>query len=175
MSFNATVNGRNVELQWQTATETNNNYFTVLRSYNGLDFYPIAQIQGAGNSNEVLSYSYTDNMPYDGLNYYKLRQTDFDGTEDYSHTLVIQAEHEIQYYIFYSKGTIHIQLPQDSKEEYEIIIHNIHGHLLRSELISTSKGGSYHTINVSGLPHKILLITLRSNFRFFTEKVVAGN
>jgi hypothetical protein len=175
LSFDALLIGKSVQLNWQTAAEINNNYFTVLRSHNGLDFYPLAHIQGAGNSNEVLSYSYTDNMPYDGLNYYKLRQTDFDGTEDHSHTLVIQAEHENQYYIFYSNGNIHIQLPRSSKEEYEIRIHNIHGRMLRSELINTLQGGSYHTINVSDLPQQILLITLRNKFRFFTEKIVTGN
>ena len=175
LSFNALIKGKSVKLNWQTAAEINNNYFSVLRSHNGLDFYPIAHIQGAGYSNEVLSYSYTDNMPYEGLNYYKIRQTDFDGTEDYSHTLVIETEPEIQHYIFYSKGSIHLQLPQNSKEEYEIRIHSIQGHLLRSAKLNTLQGGSYHTISVSDLPEQILLITLRNKLRFFTEKVFTGN
>lgn len=175
LSFDAVLIGESIKLQWQTATEINNNYFTVLRSHNGLDFYPIAQIPGAGNSNEILSYTYTDYIPYEGVNYYKLRQTDFDGTKNYSHILVVKMEREIEPYIFYSNGNIHIQLHQNSKEEYEIRIHNIHGHILRSELINTLQGGIYQTINVSDLPKQILLITLKSKFRLFTEKVVTGN
>ncbi|MEY4595502.1 MAG: putative adhesin, partial [Bacteroidota bacterium] len=69
---------RNV-LQWSTATETNNDYFTLKRSADGIQFEPIAQMQGAGNSTTIRNYEYVDNSPLAGINYYMLMQTDFDG------------------------------------------------------------------------------------------------
>ena len=174
LSFDALAKGASVKLSWQTATEINNNYFTVLRSQNGLYFYPIAKIQGAGNSNEVISYSYTDNQPYTGVNYYKLRQTDFDGTKDHSQILAVKMKRETEPYIFYSKGNIHIQLPQNTRDEYELRIHNLQGQFLLSKKIHAMNTGSYHTIGVSDLPGKILLITLISKHHSFSEKVLRG-
>ena len=62
-----------------TATEQNNDYFTLFWSDNGHNFAPITRIPGAGNSVRNLEYQYLDETPSRGVNYYKLRQTDYDG------------------------------------------------------------------------------------------------
>ena len=79
LSFEAQVVGRGVELTWKTASENNNDYFTLLRSKDGETFEELAQISGAGNSSEPVTYTFSDEQPYQGLNYYQLLQTDFDG------------------------------------------------------------------------------------------------
>ena len=76
-------NGKNENtynhLTWSTATELNNDYFTILRSVDGVYFHNIAIIPGAGNSINTLTYSF-DDYTYEGtLNYYVLKQTDYDG------------------------------------------------------------------------------------------------
>lgn len=68
-----------IDINWATLTETNNDYFTIERSYNGLDFEIITIVNGAGNSNNVLNYEYSDLSTSDKPTYYRLRQTDFDG------------------------------------------------------------------------------------------------
>ncbi|MCC6251914.1 MAG: hypothetical protein IT238_05580 [Bacteroidia bacterium] len=73
-----------VELKWTTATEINNDYFTLEKSKDGKNFVPFAQIKGAGNSNTTINYSNIDNEPYLGVSYYRLKQTDFDGRYSYS-------------------------------------------------------------------------------------------
>ena len=71
-----------IRVNWSTASEENNEYFTIERSSNGVDFHELAFIPGAGNSLELLSYSYTDNNPFEGVSYYRLKQTDYDGTSE---------------------------------------------------------------------------------------------
>jgi len=79
ISFSANLVKGAVNLNWKVATELNNDYFTVERSYNARDFTEIAIINGAGNSSSVTKYSITDYPPLSGLVYYRLTQTDFDG------------------------------------------------------------------------------------------------
>jgi hypothetical protein len=84
LNFNAEQNASVVDLDWTTATETNNAYFTVEKSQNSTDFISIAKMDGAGNSSFNKYYSVVDDAPYTGLSYYRLKQTDYDGNYTYS-------------------------------------------------------------------------------------------
>ncbi len=85
MSFEATLNDRaEVELNWATAIEINNDYFTVERSADGTAFEPVLEAAGAGNSTVMRTYNDVDKEPLLGLSYYRLKQTDYDGTSTYS-------------------------------------------------------------------------------------------
>lgn len=81
MSFNAeTRNGREVELNWSTATETNSERFVIERSRDAAHFEPVAELKASGNSLSANYYHAVDSEPYDGLSYYRLKQVDFNGT-----------------------------------------------------------------------------------------------
>jgi len=80
LHFTATAKEASVALRWSTATEINNDYFTVERSADGEHFEPIGRVKGAGNSNKEQHYQLMDNQPYSGISYYRLRQTDVDGS-----------------------------------------------------------------------------------------------
>ena len=84
ISFNAQVKNDAVHLTWSTATEINNDYFTIERSRDAIHFEPIKKIAGAGNSMTTINYETYDRNPYSGTSYYRLKQTDFDGTYSYS-------------------------------------------------------------------------------------------
>jgi hypothetical protein len=84
LSFDAQLVDRRTELQWVTASEKNNDYFNIERSYNGTDWEFLDQVDGAGNSTELLSYHTYDFNPYRGITYYRLKQVDFDGKYSYS-------------------------------------------------------------------------------------------
>ena len=81
--FDAKLNNNSVQLSWQTASEVNNDFFTVLKSTNGLEFYEIQKISGAGSSSNLNSYHYTDHQISNGISYYRLQQTDFDGKTEF--------------------------------------------------------------------------------------------
>jgi hypothetical protein len=71
-------------LNWQTASEKDNQGFTVERSLNGTDYAAIGQVKGFGTTNTVRNYTFTDATPTNGVNYYRLRQADFNGKETLS-------------------------------------------------------------------------------------------
>ena len=80
-----------VELRWQTASETNNSYFAILRSFDGVHFVEIDYITGAGTTTEMNNYVYYDVDDNDGIVYYKLRQVDYDGTYTDSKVIAVQT------------------------------------------------------------------------------------
>ncbi len=73
-----------VEIKWVTATEVNNDFFSVERSGDGINFEEIQVVNGAGNTNRTLNYQTIDGRPLTGVSYYRLAQTDYDGTKSYS-------------------------------------------------------------------------------------------
>lgn len=81
--FRASLVGASVKLWWETASEINNDHFTIERSENGADFYEITQVKGAGNKSTPTVYTHWDERAAAGISYYRLKQTDFDGTTTY--------------------------------------------------------------------------------------------
>lgn len=88
--FTAKPNGAVVGLAWVTATETNNHYFTIERSRDGEEFEEVIEVAGAGTSLNELHYQSTDANPIEGLSYYRLRQTDFDGHSTLSNLVAVE-------------------------------------------------------------------------------------
>ena len=76
-------------LIWEVASETNNDYFTIERSIDGITWREIGQIDGAGTSQDQRKYSFFDELFEARINYYRLKQTDFDGAFEYSKVLYI--------------------------------------------------------------------------------------
>ena len=89
LSFSAELKNKIVELNWSTASESNNNFFTVERSADGINFEPVAYVNGAGNSNHQLNYYAEDPNPLTNISYYRLKQTDYNGEFSYSTVKVI--------------------------------------------------------------------------------------
>ena len=84
LAFQVQLIDDEVQINWSTASETNNDFFTIQRSSDGKEFVDIMQLPGAGNSSEVIHYDTLDRQPLAGRSFYRLKQTDFDGTFSYS-------------------------------------------------------------------------------------------
>jgi hypothetical protein len=78
--FEGKVNETYNLLTWSTASEMNNDYFTIEKTSNGIDYTELTRINGAGSSSSQNSYNYADYNPDKTINYYRLSQTDYDGT-----------------------------------------------------------------------------------------------
>lgn len=92
LHFTATPTGHTIHLEWTTATELNNAGFHVERSADGFLFDVIAEVPGAGTSQLLADYGVDDNAPLPSLSYYRLRQTDFDGSATWSWVVAVQLE-----------------------------------------------------------------------------------
>ena len=90
-SFTASVIGSEVELLWQTATETNNSGFDIERKSENSEFSKIGFVPGFGTTTETKSYSFTDAGLQPGVYTYRLKQVDFNGTFEYSDEVNVQV------------------------------------------------------------------------------------
>jgi len=90
--FDGEVQAKGNYVYWVTATEIDNDFFTLERSFDGNSFEEVAYIDGAGNSIVNLSYDFMDVDARQGSNFYRLRQTDFNGTNTVSETIELFRE-----------------------------------------------------------------------------------
>ncbi|HRK54099.1 MAG TPA: T9SS type A sorting domain-containing protein [Cyclobacteriaceae bacterium] len=91
VAFEGSVVNGIVHLNWTTASELNNDYFTVERSQDGEKFETIEVIPGAGTSTVASKYSAEDRSPFIGKSYYRLRQTDYDGRTSISKIILVEV------------------------------------------------------------------------------------
>lgn len=91
LGFNGYCNENKIELDWQTASEVNNDYFDVEKSKNAVNFIPIGRVNGNGNSSVIQQYNFKDLEPNNGVAYYRLKQVDFNGDIDYSSIIVMNS------------------------------------------------------------------------------------
>jgi len=82
------VNNEEVYLDWQTASELNNDYFIIEHSTDGKEYTPVAHVDGKGTTSERQVYQFIHDEPFFGENYYRLKQVDFDGQFEYSKVVI---------------------------------------------------------------------------------------
>ncbi|MBK8655672.1 MAG: T9SS type A sorting domain-containing protein [Haliscomenobacter sp.] len=95
-NFEAKPGPSSVSLTWRTASELNNDYLIVERSANGTDFAALVRIKGLGTTDGPQDYQFSDHTPLAGINYYRLRQVDFDGTTEIHPTVSVLFNGETQ-------------------------------------------------------------------------------
>ncbi|HEX6431717.1 MAG TPA: choice-of-anchor J domain-containing protein, partial [Niastella sp.] len=94
LEFTARPKNSVVLVSWTTAMEQNNKYFIIERSADGRNFTAIGRVSGAGNSNSVLHYQFTDVNPLPGTSYYRLQQVDMDGQFTLSSIATVRMDNE---------------------------------------------------------------------------------
>jgi hypothetical protein len=127
------------ELVWETGSEINNDKFTIMRSGDGEAFYPIGEVQGQGNSTVINHYSFTDEQPLSGDNFYRLHQYDFDGAMNPSDVKWLEFNAEFSFN-GYSNGEEIILEYQDILPNSEVEIYTIEGKLVDSFTLNDVKG-----------------------------------
>ncbi len=117
--------GNTITISWATASESNNHYFTVERTDGKGPFEPVTTVAGNGNSSTRNDYLAMDQVPRDGVYYYRVRQVDFDGNFSYSKTaavLVGNAKDPINVYPTIVSGGQSISIVPDAPEGTDIMI-----------------------------------------------------
>ncbi len=129
--FYATKMNGGIILNWVTASEKNSSFFTLERSADGEEWVTVDNIKAWGTTSEKKQYKTTDNSFYKGLNYYRLKQTDFDGIYQYSGILVVDgtnSESNIRIFPNPSNGEFRIESKTDSPKQLQLT--NLQGELL---------------------------------------------
>ena len=101
MFFKGQALGNQTKLTWATATELNSDFFVVERSLDLVNYESIGQIKSAGNSRTKIDYKFTDEAPLPGINYYRLKQVDRDGSKDFSKIVAVNVTSDAPTFVIY--------------------------------------------------------------------------
>jgi hypothetical protein len=156
LSFTAIPDGSgNVRLTWETATEHNSKSFFVERSRNAHSFQELAEVEGAGNSSVPRKYGWTDETPFRGVNYYRLRQTDLNGRTSYSPTrsVNIAAGGTLLSLVYPNPGEemLSIKLETSGNKEIALSLTNVFGQTVLKKTTMLRKGENILSLDASEL------------------------
>lgn len=155
-SFSAETDRAGVLLKWQTAKEENNDYFQIERSIDGRNFSTLGKIDGNGTTNNFSNYTFLDEKPAAGINYYRLKQVDYDGAFEYSDIASAQFGDGSATVVVYPNpfsDQLTLSLPtgsdiNDRASNPVLKITNLHGQVIKQEaLVSTPN----HSLNLGDL------------------------
>lgn len=149
ISFEGERRAKNVELTWSTASETNNDYFDVTHSSNGVEFTSIGRIKGTGESTAIQDYQFTHRNANAGFNYYRLIQHDFDGTQENVGQIVVKGLPDSDIYIYPTRVSQELII-KGLERPSDASIYDISGNLITSFVnvqntidVSTLNNGMY--------------------------------
>lgn len=178
ISFEATCENEQVKLTWCTATETNNDFFTIEYSTNGINYLPMANVSGSGTINTKKNYSYIVENTLTEANYFRLKQTDFDGkTKTYQ---VIYSENckdlENDFTITNNCGSnLDIIVNTKTYENYYLTIYNSLGQILKENNIVGKIGYNKFPIDTKNLTDGVYYVSLTNSKKVITKKVIFAN
>lgn len=173
--FDATCEQDQVALNWTTEREQNNQFFTLERSENGYDFTPIGQVNGSGTTTDFTAYTFADKTPLQGMNYYRLKQTDIDGTQTIiGNTSVFcnAPESQLLYNAETNVATLHYSVTRPTDIQLSVITMNGNKVLNQNaRLMPEDEGFSFST---NSLATGSYLVCVKTEFGqdFYTKLVV---
>ncbi len=154
LNFSAAPAGNQVDVQWTTATEVNNSYFTVERSQDGTNFDSIARVETeapGGNSATPLNYSAMDAHPFAGVSYYRLKTTDMMGNSTYSLIAPVDFTKKQNFTIYPnpSKGNLFVTGLDLNTTNVEAQWFDMSGKLLVQALVPVQGGSANLSVNLN--------------------------
>lgn len=170
-NFNANCFDGQVKLDWATLSEINNDYFTIEKSSDAINFEEVATINGAGNSNNIVNYSLIDNNPINSNTYYRLKQTDFNGEYSYSDlvTTSCKSKGDLTLYPNPSTGTFSFEYFSEKEDGLTIEIYNMAGQRVQQKMyFNLPKGMSKTDVDLGEIDNGIYFV----NFSTSSNKIV---
>lgn len=158
-SFSAKAYGNNVYLEWTTASEKNNDFFEIERSIDGITFSPVTKITGAVNSNTPKNYKAIDENPVRGINYYRLKQTDLNGSSTYHQTIFVEVLTGLSLQLYPNPAQDFITLNVPNPENLVFEIFDLNG---KKYKVSSQAQGNQLIINTSVLNKGVYILRTRS-------------
>lgn len=180
MYFNAKQNGNKVDLSWATASELNNDYFTIERSEDGENFTDLLTKRGAGNSTVTRVYTDVDPNPLKGVNYYRLKQTDYNGNFSRSEIKSVNfseiTDTDINMLSIYPnpfKGGFKISFNSAKDGEATFMVLNVSGSIVAEKKIQAQSGNnSFEYLEESELPPGIYFAYLIVGETKLSQKII---
>ncbi|MCX6183142.1 MAG: T9SS type A sorting domain-containing protein [Bacteroidetes bacterium] len=174
ISFTASQSDMGNKLNWVTASEINNDYFTLERSFDGVTFFAFEDVKGAGNSFSPIMYISTDPLLTNKTTYYRLKQSDYDGTCTYSGIAVCATNNKSQALIYPNptEGRTKLFFNAEENDSFSLVIYDCTGKSVCAAKLFVKKGENNFDINLADLAAGNYYLTITSLNSFFTTKFV---
>ena len=156
------------KLTWTTATELNNAFYAIERSTDGKTFDKIGEVSGYGNSQQMRTYAYVDEKPSGAVNYYRLRQVDFDRKETVSKTVSVNFDKNASIKVYPAIATDKINVEINSDGAVDLTIVNLVGQVVKTQKVENTEG--VLPINISDLPNGSYIIRMVSKTGEMTKR-----
>jgi Secretion system C-terminal sorting domain len=153
-STTAIIKNKSTHITWAVASQINNDKYIIEHSKDGRNFSSIGEIEGNGTTNETNHYEYIHTSPSIGINYYRIKQVDYDGKYSYSDIAPVRYEGDSSINIYPNPTTSEVTVT--TSEPSSIQIFDVYGRVLSKQDISEGQ----NTINISGLPSGILIFVV---------------
>ncbi len=165
LDFEGAAKSKAVELNWRTSQEQNSKHFEVLRSTDGSAFTTLGRINAAGNSTTARDYRFLDQNPASGMNFYKLRAVDKDGSFTYSNTVPVKFDSKSTRLSFVSStgNSIRVSAYNNSSERATVKLLSMDGKLLGTQQVLLNNGMNFIDIPTTMPKGSIGLITLQTS------------
>ncbi|MEO6541901.1 MAG: metallophosphoesterase [Ferruginibacter sp.] len=160
-SFTATLNQNKVSLDWATSQEINNSHFTLERSGDGVNFNFLAKVYGIGNSNTATNYKFIDGAPVNGVNYYRLSQTNIDGATKYFDIKTVTYRSNKDFYsAIYNTGKnkVNVNITSSKSDNIAMQVIDMQGKTVMQFNIAVQNGSAVKQLTI--VPSGIYLIKL---------------
>ena len=170
IGFDLKYKNNKIELNWATASESNNDYFTIEKSTDMEVWKNVSKIPGQGNSTQTKYYSTIDSNPFEGLSYYRLKQTDFNG--QFSYTNLISSNYSSliaeNVNVFFDEASSNLMISLNSNENRTLLF-TVYDFLGRNLI-------KHHQCVTTGINNYSIPINLKINgYYFLTITDVSGN
>lgn len=153
VEFDAELIDDYVLLNWQTASEVNNEKFIIEKSFDGENWFAIAEVKGAGNSNSILNYSTIDNSVIEASQYYRLTQVDFDGKQEKSKIVEVSKTFdkafELNVFPNPIQNEVNISFANSTAGECRFSIYSEIGQELYNSSLKVNEGNNNFTFNTA--------------------------
>ncbi|HLY71718.1 MAG TPA: T9SS type A sorting domain-containing protein, partial [Puia sp.] len=165
-----------VLVSWSTEQEVNSSYFSVERSSNASDFTDIGTVAAKGNSATVSNYSYTDNGAQNGVNYYRLKMVDLDGSFVYSQVSVVNSELVQNVKVFPNPASNYIYITLGgSVPTTNVRLIDLTGKLLQEQRLNATSLNSTISMPVSNYAQGIYILQIiKADGTKWSTKVTIG-
>ncbi len=178
LSFSAEHDNKVNIVRWATATEFNNDHFVLERSADAETFTEVARVQGAGVSVSPVFYSWTDRYPLPGINYYRLKQVDKDGSYRYTGTVsVVVATQQLSPVVYpnpTAEGIFYVSLQVDEPTPFQLTVTDALGRVMQASDVVYQPGYDVEMVDLSAWPagSYFLLLTDLRNSQVYTQQLV---
>jgi hypothetical protein len=168
LDFYGRQNSNTVDLFWETANEINADYFVIEKSYDAIQWNEIGTVEAKGSYLYDLTYSFTDESPKNGNNYYRLKQYDNDGNYTIFHVINIETKKKNDTIIYHSNGILWLKEIKDYSK-YKLI--SLNGVVILEEKI-ISNNHSLETNHISSGLYFLLLMKPDGSFETFKTYII---